>query len=70
MRRKDFPMASGKYYFNIKNGQSNITISRDKRRDAENAFNNYISVGKTCEWLGMWNGKKFEDSTLPAKASV
>ena len=67
MRRKNFTMASGKYYFNIKNGQSNITISREKKREAETAFHYYRAIGKTCEWLGFWNGKSFDENKEPAK---
>ncbi len=67
MRKKNFAMGKGKYYFNVKTGQQSITIKREARDEAELAYKKYISLGKHCEWLGKWNGKEFADTTLTAK---
>lgn len=65
---KKFTMGKGKYYFNVKTGQFNITISRDNRKDAARVFKSYHKVGKRVEWLGKWNGKKFEIEKEPELA--
>ncbi len=63
---KSFTYGKDKYYFNIKNaGPGSITIYRNNKKDAVNSFNSYVKVGKNCEWLGMWNGKKFEETSVP-----
>jgi len=59
-RRKGFDYAKGVFYFQIKTTPYNITISRKEEDKARNRFAHYQSVGKTAEWLGMWNGKDFE----------
>lgn len=66
---KKFALGEGKYYFNIRSGQQTITIKRKSKGEAANAYWNYIGVGKDCEWLGLWNGKKFEETAPPAKAA-
>ena len=58
-------MGKGSYYFNVKSGQQMITISRKDKQTAVNAFLSYKKVGKTCEWLGCWNGKTFNETTPP-----
>jgi len=63
--RKNYTMGVGKYYFSIKSGQQSITMNRIEKKDAIYAFLNYKNIGKNCEWLGKWNGKKFEDNTPP-----
>lgn len=65
MRKKNFKMGEGKYYFNVRNGQQSITIMREIKNQAANAFLSYKQMGKDCEWLGCWNGKSFDDSTAP-----
>ena len=66
MRKKNFTMGKGCYYFNVKSGQQVITIYREDKRAAVNAFLNYKKVGKTCEWLGCWNGKPYDETNPPA----
>ena len=62
---KKFEMGEGKYYFNVRTGQFSITIHRKKKKDALRTFKSYLKLGKDCEWLGKWNGKKFVDSGQP-----
>jgi hypothetical protein len=62
---KNISLGKDKYYFTIKSTPNNITIYRSTRKAAADAFLNYRKIGKDCEWLGKWNGKKFEDSTTP-----
>lgn len=63
---KSFSYAKEKYYFNIKNaGPSSIIIYRNSKMEAALSFHSYLKVGKQCEWLGCWNGKKFEDTGIP-----
>ena len=63
--RKHYTKGVGKYYFAIKSGQQTITMNRKEKGDAAYAYWNYRNIGKNCEWLGMWNGKKYEDTTPP-----
>lgn len=65
--KKKFELGVGKYYFNIRNGQQNITLSRSEKSDAVYAYLNYVELGKECEWLGRWEGKKFSENTAPNK---
>ena len=65
MAKKNYSLGEGFYYFNIKNGQQQITIKRKTKEDAVYAFNSYVDVGKTCEWLGKWEGKKFGETKTP-----
>ena len=69
MRRstKKFDYAEGKYYFTIKTSPSNITMNRTTKEEAHQAFKKYFDLGKTVEWLGKWAGKKFVETTAPAK---
>ncbi len=66
--KKKFDFAEGKYYFNVSNGIQSITIHRAEQKTALDVFSNYEKVGKKVEWLGKWNGKKFEDDREVAKA--
>ena len=65
MRRKKFEMGVGKYYFNVLSGPQTVTIHRVEKQKAINTFQNYVKLGKNCEWLGKWNGKKFEENESP-----
>jgi len=65
-RNKKFDFGDGNYYFEIKNtGLSSITIKRDSKKDAVYTYLNYKRVGKSCSWLGKWDGKKFIDEKEP-----
>jgi hypothetical protein len=66
--RKNYTMGVGNYYFTIKSLPNNITIYRKTREAAEHAYLSYLRVGKDCEWLGKWDGKKFHESTPPKMA--
>ena len=66
--RKKFTMAVGKYYFNVYSGNVAIMIYRDSKPEAIRRFNSYRKNGKTCEWLGCWNGKSFDEDSLPSSA--
>lgn len=68
MARKNYIMGKGYYYFNIKTGQQNITIKREQKSAAVTSFGKYKSLGKRVEWLGKWNGKKFEEQEVPEMA--
>lgn len=68
MRKKNFKFAKGVYYFNVRNGQQNITIKRANKNEAVQAFTSYKQIGKDCEWLGVWEGKKFGETSSPTKA--
>ncbi len=67
MRRKKFEMGVGKYYFNVLSGPQTVTIHRIEKAAAVNMFHTYKKLGKNCEWLGKWNGKKFDDNESPAQ---
>ena len=60
-RKKGFEFSEGTYYFKIKGKPYNITISRKDETNAKNRFQHYQNVGKNAEWMGMWNGKEFEE---------
>lgn len=63
---KKFEFGKDIYYFNVKGGgSSNITIKRIKKEEALHTFKSYQNLGKDCEWLGKWDGKKFVENTLP-----
>ena len=64
-KTKHYKMGVGVYYFNIKTGIQNIVINRSTRKEAVNSFLMYQKVGKSPEWLGCWDGKKFQESTTP-----
>ena len=65
-RTKHYKMGAGLYYFNIKSGIQNIVISRNTKKEAVNTFYMYKKVGKNPEWLGCWDGKKFQESSTPS----
>ncbi len=65
--RKKFAMGVGKYYFNVYSGNTTITIHREDKDDALRWYSSYKRVGKNCEWLGLWNGKEFEESDAASK---
>ena len=65
--RKHYTMGTGKYYFSIRSGQQQIRMNRKDKKEATYAYQSYLDVGKNCEWLGKWNGKKFEDTAPPVQ---
>ena len=68
--KKQFTLGVGEYYFNIRTGQQNITLSRSEKKDAVYAFLNYVELGKDVEWLGKWEGKKFSETSTPTKKAA
>jgi len=68
--KKHFTLGVGKWYFNIRTGQQNITMSRVEKKDAVYAYLNYLELGKDCEWLGRWEGKKFSETTAPTNKAA
>ncbi len=64
---KKFNFGEGKYYFTVKSVPNNITMFRNTKENAIAAYTRYRDLGKDCEWLGFWNGKKFTEVTLPEK---
>ena len=64
-RKKSYAYKQDVYYFTVKSSPRDITMFRDTKEAASNTFKYYLSVGKKMEWLGRWNGKKFEESTTP-----
>ncbi len=58
-------MAADQYYFHLKSGQQNILMYRKERDAAVMAYYKYVKVGKNCDWLGKWTGRKFEESEVP-----
>ena len=68
---KKFDYGQGIYYFNIRNGGHNsITIKRKNKDEAINRYLSYKSLGKDCEWLGKWEGKKFVETSQPQLKSA
>lgn len=65
MRRKNFELGKGKYYFNILSGPQKVTIHRTEKHKAIQTYQSYIRLGKDCEWLGMWDGQKFQETSEP-----
>lgn len=65
--KKKFTMGAGKYYFNVSSGHASILIHRDEKEEAVRSFLSYKRIGKDCEWLGLWNGKGFEETSSPSK---
>ena len=63
---KKYSLGKGKYYFSINSGLQKILIHRKSKNEAIQQYINYKKVGKDCEWLGCWNGKKFDETSLPA----
>ena len=66
MSKKNYSLGTGKYYFSINSGIQKILIHRTKKQDAVNWYRSYKRVGKTCEWLGCWNGKEFIETSPPS----
>ena len=66
-KTKKFDFAEGKYYFTIKSTPNHITIHRESKVEAHQAYHKYFDLGKKMEWLGKWEGKKFIETTAPAK---
>ena len=65
--KKKFNYAKDVYYFNIKAAQGEVTIHRKDKENAMKTFKQYQKNMKECQWLGKWNGKKFEESGLFAQ---
>jgi len=63
-RKKGFDFSEGSYYLTIVSSPQNITLHRKTKENALFAYNQYKAVGKQVEWHGMWNGKKFDDTSL------
>ena len=61
MKKFKYRLGEGKYYFNIVSGMQTILVSRKERKAAIVAFQKYLSVGKTCEWLFKNIDEKIED---------
>ncbi len=62
---KKFDWGNGKYYLTINSIPNNVTIFRNTKKAAQDAYRKYSEVGKKIEWLGKWNGKKFIETTAP-----
>ena len=69
-RTKKFDYADGKYYFTIRSTPNNITMHRNSKTEAHQAFKKYFNLGKDLEWLGRWEGKKFVETTPPVKKNT
>ena len=67
---KKFDYAQGKYYFTIKAIPNNITMHRNTKEAAQETYLKYVSIGKTVEWQGRWEGKKFADSAAPSRKKI
>ncbi len=63
---KKYPIGVGKYYFNVYSGHQTILINRTDKSEAERIFLSYRKVGKRAEWLGCWNGKSFDETSVPS----
>ena len=66
MRKKSFDLATDRYYFKIDSGHSAITIHRKEKEVAIQTYKSYVKNGKSCEWLGKWDGKKFNETSEPS----
>ena len=63
MRRKQsYSYRKDVYCFSI----NNITMFRETKEAAIATYRQYERLGKKVEWLGVWNGKKFEQNTITA----
>ncbi len=62
--KKGFSWSKGKYYLTIKDSPRNITLFRKSKNDAVFIYSRYKQEGKDIEWLGCWNGKKFEETSI------
>ncbi|MEL6923152.1 MAG: hypothetical protein AAFO94_03820, partial [Bacteroidota bacterium] len=70
MRSKNYSMGVGNYYFKISASMQNIMIKRTSKAEAIRTFLNYKKLGKSCEWLGKWEGKKFSETTAPVEKAA
>ncbi len=58
MRRKQsYTYRKDVYYFSV----NKITMFRKTKEMAHVVFKQYARLGKKVEWMGTWNGKKFEE---------
>ena len=62
--KQGFSWGKGRYYFTIKESPRNITMFRDNKDAAVYTYERYRQEGKTVEWLGQWDGKKFIETQL------
>ena len=69
-QRKVFNYEKVKYYFVIKSIPNDIKLHRLSKEEAVDAFLKYKAVKKKIEWLGVWNGKKFEEKSEPTESLV
>ncbi len=67
MRKKSFAMGKGVFYIKVKTGPTKITIKRKEKKDAIDAYFSYVKIGKEVEWLGKWDGKKFQENETPTE---
>lgn len=67
---KKFDFGNGKYYLTINSIPNNVTIYRNTKKAALDAYRKYAEVGKKIEWLGKWNGKKFEQTSVPTEKEM
>ena len=59
MRRKQsYTYRKDVYYFSV----NKITMFRKTKEMAFVVFKQYARLGKKVEWMGTWNGKKFEEA--------
>ncbi|NJL74183.1 MAG: hypothetical protein HC892_03210 [Saprospiraceae bacterium] len=64
--KQKYAIGTGKYYFNVHGETAVILIHRDTKEEAIQGFLRYKRSGKSCEWLGLWNGNSFIESTVSA----
>jgi len=62
--KKGFSWSKGTYYLTIKDSPRNITLFRKSKSDALFTYDRYKQEGKDIEWMGCWNGKKFEETNV------
>ena len=60
----------GNWYFVIKSIPNDIKLHRLTKEEAVESFLKYKAVKKKIEWLGVWNGKKWEEKTEPTAAML
>jgi len=54
----------------IKSIPNDIRVFRLEKGQAVEAYLKYKAVKKKIEWLGLYNGKKFDDKTEPTQADL
>ena len=64
VNKKKINYSEDVYYFDIYTNNYPVTIHRKDRELAIKTFRRYQRAGKRCQWLGRWNGKKFEESQV------